>query len=169
VIYVTHDQTEALTISDTMVVLERGTVQQIGSPEDIYALPSNLFVAGFVGTPRMNLISGQIAEGVFRADGWTLSGPLPVPSTPESDLVLGIRPQDVEIAGADAPESFRAQVELLENLGSQVLITLRVGAQRLRALAPTPPDASLVAVRFPTERRHWFDAATGTRLSARNG
>jgi ABC-type sugar transport system ATPase subunit len=168
VVYVTHDQTEALTISDTMVVLDRGAVQQIGAPEEVYARPSNLFVAGFVGTPRMNLISGRIAEGTFRADGWTVPGAPSAASTPETAVVLGLRPEHVEIADAGAPESLPAQVELLENLGSHVLVTLRAGAQRLRVLASAPPVASAVGVRFPVARRHWFDAVTGTRLAARS-
>jgi multiple sugar transport system ATP-binding protein len=167
VLYVTHDQTEALTLSDSIVVLERGEVQQIGAPEAVYHRPANLFVAGFVGTPRMNLLRGRIENGVFAAEGVRMEG---APTAAAGEIVLGIRPEDVEIAARGTirgDESIPARIALVESLGSQTLLTLApdAGGGVLRALVQAPPDVSEVEARLPAERRHWFDAATGGRLT----
>jgi multiple sugar transport system ATP-binding protein len=164
VVYVTHDQTEALTLSDTIVVLDAGEARQVGTPEDVYRRPADLFVAEFVGTPRMNLVRGRaVGESGFEAKGVRIPGAPPAPEG--SELVLGIRPEDVELAGAS--EAIAAKVTLAESLGSHVLLTLEAGALVVRALVAGDPGQSEVGVRLPpADRRHWFDAATGRRISS---
>jgi multiple sugar transport system ATP-binding protein len=150
-IYVTHDQVEAMTLADRVVVLRDGIIEQVGSPLELYDKPANQFVAQFIGTPRMNIVS---------ADN------LP-PATPESGLkipnggYIGLRPEDLSlVAAGDAP--LRAKVELVEALGAETLIYVSTeqGAQlvvrqtercSLEAGAP-------IGVRFESDKAHYFDA-----------
>lgn len=165
VLYVTHDQTEALTLSDTIVVLERGQVRQIGAAAEVYRRPADLFVATFVGSPRMNLLRGRTEAGGFETEGVRVPGTPPKTSPAGAEIVLGIRPEDVEVVEERRGESggIPASVTLVESLGSQNLLTLRArgGSLVLRALAPAPPATTEVALKLPAEHRHWFDAATG--------
>lgn len=162
VLYVTHDQTEALTLADTIAVLDRGELRQIAAPEEVYKRPANLFVATFVGTPRMNLLHGRPTENGFEVDGVRLSGP--PPNGAPAEIVLGIRPEDVEVVQAGAAGAIPARVGLVESLGAHTLITLESGPLKLRALVPSSPDSAEVGVRLPPERRHWFDAKTGAAV-----
>jgi ABC-type sugar transport system ATPase subunit len=167
VLYVTHDQTEALTLSDSIVVLERGEARQVGTPEDVYQRPADLFVANFVGTPRMNLLDGRVSATPpgFQVDGMHIPGAAPRPEG--AGLVLGIRPEDVEVVESGAgrgSEVILVTVSLLESLGSHTLLTLRSGSLVLRALVSSEPTGTEVGVRLPAESRHWFDASTGRRV-----
>jgi ABC-type sugar transport system ATPase subunit len=155
---------EALTLADTMVVLEGGAVRQVGAPGEIYARPADLFVATFVGTPRMNTIRGRASGQRFVAEDLRLSAAPPVPDGTE--LVLGIRPEDVELlpaGGAPPGDLIPAEVVLVESLGAHALLTLRAGGVVLRALAAPGAAQGPLAVRLPADRRHWFSAA-GQRL-----
>ena len=111
-IYVTHDQTEAMTLADSIVALRDGRVEQVGTPESLYEDPANLFVAGFIGSPRMNFLRGQATEGGLALD----AGPVvPVKTGNGGDVKVGIRPEHFVIGGGQAP--IQVRVDVVENLG----------------------------------------------------
>lgn len=133
-VYVTHDQTEAMTMADKIVVLDHGMVEQIGSPSELYNAPDNLFVASFIGTPQMNIIDGIVGEdGTVQPEGSQGgSGLVVAPGLPLATgdrVVVGVRPERIEI-GPDAP--YRANVELVEPMGGHALITCAFGPFELR-------------------------------------
>ncbi len=133
-IYVTHDQTEAMTMADKIVVLNHGMVEQIGSPMALYDAPDNLFVAGFIGTPQMNFINGAKGEdGLVHPDGLDDVPGLAVDAAEKAaqdlSLVVGIRPEQIEIA-PEQPHS--ALVELVEPMGGHALVTCSYGPVELR-------------------------------------
>src|SRR5262249_45651360 len=116
-VYVTHDQTEAMTLGDRVVVLDHGVVQQVDTPERLYQQPVNRFVAGFIGSPAMNFVEGALEGGVLRV------GPYPIASVTQrtrGPVVLGLRPEDFVLDGGDG--SLPARVELTEHLGPEVLL-----------------------------------------------
>lgn len=122
IIYVTHDQTEAMTLADRIVVFNHGKIEQIGKPIDLYENPGNQFVAGFIGAPSMNFISSTISNGQLSLEGIELqSDKLNELSGP---LVLGVRPEHLEVAGDKKP-NFTAKVELVEELGMESLAYLQ--------------------------------------------
>ncbi|TIW51924.1 MAG: ATP-binding cassette domain-containing protein, partial [Mesorhizobium sp.] len=134
-IYVTHDQIEAMTMADKIVVLHDGLVEQIGAPLDLYDRPANLFVAGFIGSPSMNFIRGRIEEGVFRStSGLTL--PLPddihPARVPDCELVYGVRPEHIRARS----EGIAGTVTLLEATGSEIFATVDCAGKLARR--PTP-------------------------------
>jgi multiple sugar transport system ATP-binding protein len=157
VIYVTHDQTEALSMGDKLVLLRNGQVQQVGSPDDVYNRPINRFVATFLGSPSMNFITG----GTVKQDGETLyyenSGLKLVLSeeqrlalvqrpdwkTIKDDLVLGIRPEAIYFAKTanNVPTDIQAKVDLVQSLGAETIVSLSVGSHMLQAL--TDPSIRL--------------------------
>ncbi len=119
VVYVTHDQVEAMTLADRIVVMDGGKIQQAGTPMELYNRPANRFVAGFLGSPAMNFIEGRILDGSFVAGDLNidLSGELQIEDG--SELTLGFRPHDVHLVSEDEPHSFEARVELIEQMGSE--------------------------------------------------
>jgi multiple sugar transport system ATP-binding protein len=172
VVYVTHDQTEAMTLSTKVAVLNSGNVQQLDPPHLIYTRPANQFVAGFVGSPQMNLLvlkcQGNFAVlGDFRVR-------LPDMPTVPPEIVLGIRPEhvgfaDVEAGNVSAPEVIKGEVYLVENLGMQNLVSVRVkGLESVTVRALLPNDrhwnSEIVELVFPPQLLHWFDVKTGDRL-----
>jgi ABC-type sugar transport system ATPase subunit len=172
-IYVTHDQLEAMTMSDYIAVLNGGVVQQFGTPAEVYATPANLFVAGFVGSPPMNLLPGEIAE----QDGTPVAvcGKLAVPVPQFGSLVhsgqvvvLGARPQDLALSasGTGAP----GRVWVVELIGSEKLVEVDLGDKRrltVQTRADTPVcEDDLVAVHVDPDRLHLFDGRTGARIHA---
>ena len=176
-IYVTHDQVEAMTLGDRIAVLLRGRLQQVDAPSALYGRPANTFVASFIGTPPMNLVEGRIggeAAPEFRAAGGAFSVPLggrwgaaltePSPAA----VTLGIRPEDVR--RADSANSsggvVRSRVELVELLGGEALVHVSVGGVELTARmpAPVPPAGSELDLLIPAERVHLFDRESGGRL-----
>lgn len=169
VLYVTHDQAEAMSLSDEVAVLRGGAIRQVAAPLELYARPADLFVATFVGSPRMTIWSGR------REGDWLLVPPeedgsfglrlrIP-PRLPGGETVAaGIRPEDVEVAAEPLDGGWEAQVELSEPLGARVLLTLEVKGRSLRALVPPGGEPEPLFVRWPAERIHWFDAATEKRL-----
>jgi ABC-type sugar transport system ATPase subunit len=165
-LYVTHDQAEAMTMADRIVVMSDGRIQQIGRPDQIYGRPANVFVAAFVGSPPMNLlpyVGGGDGVNVPGADGWSL--PWPERPTIAATGTFGIRPEDVVIGGA-ANGGWGMQVELVEALGAETLVHLSRGAARLVARIPgrAPPRVGeAVDVRLAPDALHWF-GETGMRL-----
>jgi multiple sugar transport system ATP-binding protein len=165
-LYVTHDQEEAMTIADQLVVLETGRVAQRGTPEELYRRPANDFVAGFIGSPSTNLLPGRVHDGVFEAEGvrW------PAPQGVQGEVTFGVRPEDLLVAPDDDGDG---RIELVELLGPRYVVIVGVGTRRLTAVVeasvltgwptrPRPGDAVSVSVR--SGRTHLFEAATGQRL-----
>jgi ABC-type sugar transport system ATPase subunit len=162
-LYVTHDQAEAMSLADEVAVLRAGRVLQCAPPLDLYRRPTELFVATFVGSPRLTVWRGRREQGRLMIEGGpALAVPSGLPAAGE--LLAGIRPEDVEIADQPRPGWWEAARELSEPLGATVLLTLRVGQSRLRALAAPRDWPSPLWVRWPPERIHWFDAASERRL-----
>jgi multiple sugar transport system ATP-binding protein len=122
-IYVTHDQTEAMTLGDRVVVLRDGVVQQVDRPETLYRAPRNVFVAGFIGSPSMNLLEGQIAGGAVEVGSLRLAAPAHVPNGP---VLVGVRPENLELDRADASGTLAATVALTEQLGPEKLAYLKL-------------------------------------------
>ncbi len=172
-IYVTHDQVEAMTLGDRIVVMQEGRVQQVDTPLALYRRPANTFVATFVGSPPMNLVTGTLsAEGVFRAKDGTLALPVSPAFRPERiepgrTVMLGIRPESMGLAVAPAGAA-PATIEEVEPLGNETLVTLNAGGVALTArveggAAPRRGESS--GLTFPGDALHWFDPATGARLA----
>jgi ABC-type sugar transport system ATPase subunit len=167
-IYVTHDQLEAMTMSDLVVVMNEGVVQQIGTPEEVYARPANLFVAGFIGTPPMNLVPARHESGVLSVAGATL--PVAVPPGAPADLVLGIRPQDLSVARPGDPGTIPGKVWMVELIGSERLIEMEAAPKlRMTAEVRASQRAAIddaIAFRPDPAQIHLFDPATGASLTA---
>jgi ABC-type sugar transport system ATPase subunit len=142
-IYVTHDQVEAMTLADKIVVMNQGRIEQQGKPLDLYYKPANLFVAGFIGSPAMNFLSGQVtAAGLdLGADG-ALAMPLPPGLPPGSRITLGIRPEHVRIAEGAGSLHLSATVELVERLGETGFVHLRLPSGHV-AIAEIRGDTGL--------------------------
>ena len=169
-IYVTHDQVEAMTLGDRVVVMKDGTVQQIGEPMEVYSRPRNKFVAGFIGSPAMNFIDTTITEAGARLYAETTGLCVKVPpergaklaSYKGQSITLGIRPEDLrEARGSDLQDvSFDAVVEVVEPLGSETLLDTRVGSQTIVArVDPTVRVRHHAKIRlaYIPERLHFFD------------
>ncbi len=171
-VYVTHDQLEAMTMSDRIAVMDRGVIQQFGSPQEIYNAPANQFVAGFIGSPPMNFIPKVNAQdGRLMERGSGTAHELPVASLDRFDgalagreLVAGVRPQDIGITPRRVDGERAAKVELIQLVGSEKLLDLAMpGGVRLTAevRADLPVVAGQeVGVRFDPQRIHLFDAKT---------
>ena len=161
-IYVTHDQVEAMTLADRIVVLNAGRIEQIGSPLDLYNRPANRVVAGFIGSPRMNFIPGRITDdgGIALAAGGTMAG-LAAPAHHGQTAELGIRPEHVEISTADGADA-EITIDIVEQLGGESYLygTLSDGtALTLRCPNESPARrGDRIPVRFQRERLHLFDA-----------
>ncbi|MEM6618325.1 MAG: ABC transporter ATP-binding protein [Pseudomonadota bacterium] len=159
-IYVTHDQIEAMTLADRVVVMEKGIVQQVGTPTEIYDRPANAFVASFIGNPAMNLVEGKANGGVFEADNIRVPGL----SVPDGPMTLGFRAED---AALSTEGEANAKVYTLELLGDATMVTFRVGRELVSVRAPKDYRAEIgdpVSVTIPAEICHAFDVKTGARL-----
>lgn len=172
-IYVTHDQVEAMTLGDRVVVMKDGSIQQIGEPLEIYSHPRNKFVAGFMGAPAMNFIDASIAEvdGKICVEAAGIRAPIPGELSPRlasyksRKVTLGIRPEDLHEAhlGNSGQVSFETVVEVVEPLGSEILLDVRVGQQPLVARADSACRAKhheKIQLAFFPERIHFFDPQT---------
>jgi multiple sugar transport system ATP-binding protein len=164
-VYVTHDQIEAMTLADRVVVMNHGVVQQVGPPQAIYDRPANTFVAGFIGSPAMTLIDGEIEGGTFRAEGVAIGGLDPSARGP---VTLGYRAEDARL-GAEAGE-IAAPIYSVELLGDATLVTVRVAGGALAALRVPKDFRGRIGepVRFavPAGICHLFHRETGQRLAA---
>ena len=168
-IYVTHDQIEAMTLADRVVVMSRARIQQIGTPETIYNRPANLFVAGFIGSPPMNLLTGQLRNGVFTAPGVRIDGFLiPAGATASGGVVLGVRPEDLRIVGA-AGAAISGEVFAFELTGDATFVTLKLGDAMCSAKGGKHDRhaiGSAVGLALDAARCHLFDAQSGLRIEA---
>jgi multiple sugar transport system ATP-binding protein len=167
VVYVTHDQTEAMTLSSKVAVLYDGNLQQLAPPQEIYNRPANQFVAGFVGSPQMNLLTlncdgNNAVLGDYRI-------PLPNLSATSQQIVVGIRPEDVNLAKPEDRLTIQGRIFLVENLGMQNLISVRVKGSdgtTVRALLPAHQtwEGEEVTLSIAPQAIHWFDLKTGDRF-----
>ncbi|MBK7195824.1 MAG: ABC transporter ATP-binding protein [Myxococcales bacterium] len=169
-LYVTHDQIEAMTLADRIVVLRDGDVQQIGSPLEIYQRPANRFVAGFFGTPTMNFLSAAVESegGGRKARGLGFAVPVPGPADLGGEVVLGIRPEDVSLEPGGDRVALPGAVTLREVLGAEVVlhVTSPAGDVTVRAPAQTPARAGdAVTVYLDPSALHWFDAQSQVRAA----
>jgi multiple sugar transport system ATP-binding protein len=162
VVYVTHDQTEAMSLSDDLAVMRAGRILQCGSPLEVYRRPADLFVATFVGSPRMTVWQGRREGGELVCRGVRV--PLPDGVQAEGELCVGIRPEDVEVASHPLEGGWPARIVVTEPLGSRVLVTLRAGEEEARALVGPAAASAPLWMRWPSRRLHWFNGANGARL-----
>ena len=161
-IYVTHDQIEAMTLADRVVVMNKGVIQQVGTPTEIYDRPNNVFVAGFIGSPAMNLIEGHISNGSFAAENVKISG---FDKNLSGKITLGFRAEDAEMAkkgNATAP------LYSIELLGDATISTMRLGGAICSVKGPKDYRAEIghpVSASIPQAACHLFNPENGERLS----
>ena len=161
-VYVTHDQIEAMTLADRVVVMNKGVIQQVGTPTDIYDRPGNTFVAGFIGSPAMNLIEGRMAGGTFTAPGIEIAG---LAGGRDGAVTLGFRAEDAGLVAAGG--QIAAPVYSVELLGEASMITWRIGDALVSVKAPKDFRAAIgdtVRAEVPPGICHLFDTGSGRRL-----
>ena len=164
-IYVTHDQVEAMTLADRIAVMRDGTLQQLGSPREIYREPANLFVAGFIGAPGMSFLEGRLEAGVFL--GPSIAVETPVAAT-SSSVVLGVRAEDLTMVSPEEADLV-APIYTTELTGDATLVSLEVADSLLvvRANRDFPGrDGEVVGVRVARSAIHLFEGSSGQRLHA---
>jgi len=178
IVYVTHDQVEAMTLGDRIVLLDKGEIQQIDTPSKLYENPANLFVAGFIGTPPMNFIYGsvnQAYQGVVFSDHskkliLELSPDHPLMDHIGEEVVLGIRSEDIYYQDDPEQKAFKAfacNIEFIEKLGHEIYAYVQFGDQQI--IARLKPDFELVKgskteLYFDTEKMYFFQKQTGERI-----
>ena len=157
-IYVTHDQIEAMTMADRIVVMRDGIIEQVGAPLDLYDNPANIFVAGFIGSPAMNFLDGVVENGLFAGpDGVRIKT-----SLPDGPVVAGTRPDKIGLGGDGAP----LEVLMVEPTGAETQVLLRAGGTQLVAQIQgrvAIRAGERVPVRFREEAIYYFDKETGAR------
>ncbi len=169
-VYVTHDQTEAMTLADRIVVLNEGLVEQIGSPEDVYERPASTFVAAFMGAPPMNLLPARLVDGraeLILADDTRLL--LPHAPAVGGEFWCGIRPEDLSVAppGADGPGLLHGRALAVEPLGPDTLVTVAAANQEVLARVPVRrvrAAGEAVTLALEPAKLHLFDRQSGRRL-----
>jgi multiple sugar transport system ATP-binding protein len=162
-VYVTHDQIEAMTLADRIAIMDKGKIQQLGTPDEVYNDPANIFVAGFIGSTPMNLIKGDLENGTFVAPGTHVAK---AGKGSRKNVVLGIRPEDVSVV-AKSKGSFTAPLFTLEPTGDQTLAAARNDAQMVVARAARDfrqEIGSDISFAFAPDRVYLFDAASGARI-----
>jgi multiple sugar transport system ATP-binding protein len=157
-VYVTHDQIEAMTLADRIVIMNKGAIQQVGTPDQIYADPANTFVAGFIGGPPMNLIDGVAKDGRFMAPGVSVA----CAQSLQGKITLGIRPEDCRIGG----DTMQGLVYGVEPTGDVTYLTVMVGTKQVEVKAAREFRADIdtpISISFDASRLYFFDAA-GLRI-----
>ena len=176
-IYVTHDQVEALSMAHRIVVLNKGKVQQIGTPDEIYNSPRNTFVAGFIGTPPMNMLPCSLTEHeeggiLIKCEGVRLSlgedlGSAIRSKTTSNEVLLGVRPEDIALAKNSEEAHAEGTIIVKEPLGRDVILTVGLGESSIKVIL-SPQEASTldekVKLRFDLNKVHLFDKKTGEAL-----
>lgn len=166
-IYVTHDQIEAMTLADRVVVMKEGIVQQVGSPTDIYDKPANAFVASFIGSPAMNLVNGELRNGVFYAAHTEISGL----SGADGKVTLGFRAEDANVVasanGVANQGQVNAPIYAMELLGDATMVTVLIDGALVSVKADKAYRAKIrddVSIQIHKDHCHLFDAQTGVRI-----
>jgi multiple sugar transport system ATP-binding protein len=175
-VYVTHDQTEAMTLGDRIVVMNEGHIMQIGTPSEVFDRPANLFVAGFIGTPQMNFLPAVLKVRGNKISAMAAGQRIPLPKSYAREaldgkaVTLGVRPEHIQLTGGDG---IPAALEVRELMGSTVDLHLRVGDTLLEAVVPSSAAAGVAAVsaqpqtlhiEFETAQLHLFDPESGARI-----
>ncbi|HWJ85259.1 MAG TPA: sn-glycerol-3-phosphate ABC transporter ATP-binding protein UgpC [Cellulomonas sp.] len=184
-VYVTHDQTEALTMGDRIAVLKDGLLQQVGTPRDMYDTPANVFVAGFIGSPAMNIGTFPIAEGVAKVGSAGIAVPRDVIGSLAADdnnsITIGFRPEALDVVPQGTPDSIPVSVNIVEELGSDAFVygslvgdagaaEVRSGAGDSQVIVrvdprQVPAKGETIAVRIRTGEQHLFHAGSGERIA----
>jgi multiple sugar transport system ATP-binding protein len=162
-IYVTHDQIEAMTLADRVVVMKQGIVQQVGSPTEIYDHPANTFVAGFIGSPAMNLVEGTMSGGTFTTAHTEISGL----SAPDGAVTLGFRAEDASVV--ESGGQINAPIYSLELLGDATMVSIRINGALVSVKADKNYRAEIgdmVSIAVPADICHLFDGKSGERIVA---
>jgi multiple sugar transport system ATP-binding protein len=163
-VYVTHDQIEAMTMADRIVVMNAGNIEQVGTPLELYDRPANLFVAAFIGSPSMNFIKGELtASGFIAEDGTHFDVPVDQAGAAQGKVTLGIRPEHFRLD----PNGIAAQIVTLEPTGAETQVVVRIAGhtatvafrERLGAVA-----GDIITIAPDNEKLHFFSTATGARL-----
>ncbi|MDJ0721724.1 MAG: sn-glycerol-3-phosphate ABC transporter ATP-binding protein UgpC [Desulfobacterales bacterium] len=163
IVYVTHDQIEAMTLADRVVVMKQGIVQQVGTPTEIYDTPANTFVASFIGSPAMNLMQGEIEGGTFRGTNVEIAGL----SAADGPVTLGFRAEDAAVA--DTSADIKAPIYTIELLGDATMLTVRAGGEMVSVKAAKDFRAEIgdaVSISVPVGVCHLFDHESGERLAS---
>jgi multiple sugar transport system ATP-binding protein len=165
VVYVTHDQVEAMTLADRIVIMRAGRIEQVGSPDEVYNHPATTYVASFIGSPAMNLVPGELAGDAIRLEDGAM---LPMPAghgdgAPGRRVTVGIRPEDLMLAPAGVP-ALEVTAGVVEPLGSDTLVLFSLADTEMTARLPprdTPLTGAPLRLRPDPARLHLFDAETG--------
>jgi ABC-type sugar transport system ATPase subunit len=176
-VYVTHDQIEAMTLASRIVIFDKGRIQQVGTPSEVFTQPANLFVAGFIGMPTMNFfkarLSSEAGRLLLRGEGFAWPAPRWLEAKPpraDQSLTLGLRPQSLRPAGEGANAPLSLLVDVIEYLGteSQVVGHMNTpGGQRVAAMVPGNAQGQLhktIGLQFSSEELHVFDSESGLSL-----
>ncbi|MDR2789100.1 MAG: sn-glycerol-3-phosphate ABC transporter ATP-binding protein UgpC [Candidatus Accumulibacter sp.] len=176
-IYVTHDQVEAMTLAQRIMVMNQGHVEQYGTPDELYLSPATVFTARFIGSPNMNMLRASLERGRLKLPGGTFLPPIPATDAAftgrAGEILLGVRPEDLLPAGENAPETLRCRVELVEVLGADTLVHCALPNEaegqepiiaRLEGSSrPGPGDVIHLGIRHG--KAHLFDPVTKKRLA----
>jgi multiple sugar transport system ATP-binding protein len=170
-LYVTHDQVEAMTLADRIVVFNGGHIQQVGTPLEMYEYPTNIFVAGFLGSPKMNLFKGQVAQIEntlatieLHNKAQAQAAVLAEGAKPGDSVTLGIRPEHIQLTNKDNSGALQARVQLVENLGDTVLVYAETEASKHIICIKLPSDSKgikagdSVGISMPAKNCLLFDA-----------
>jgi sn-glycerol 3-phosphate transport system ATP-binding protein len=164
-LYVTHDQVEAMTLGNRIIVMNAGRAEQIGTPHEVYHRPATTFVASFIGSPPMNLLRGHVGKDgrSFATEGGAVRLPAGSRAPDAREAILGLRPETLRIGG----DQMTVSLEMVESLGADHLVHMRLGAQDMVAKTDeqvlAQPGAAL-SIGFDAPAMHWFDAASGARI-----
>ena len=164
-IYVTHDQIEAMTLADRVVVMNKGALQQVGAPTDIYDRPANVFVAGFIGSPAMNLMQGDVADGHFTGEHARIAG---LPAGAAGAVTLGFRAEDAAPADISTAEIV-STVYSFELLGDATMISVKAGGALVAVKAAKDFRARIgepIGIRVQASKCHLFDRSSGLRMAS---
>ncbi|RSD29254.1 ABC transporter ATP-binding protein [Mesobacillus subterraneus] len=176
-IYVTHDQTEAMTMATRLVVMKDGIIQQVGAPKDVYENPENVFVGGFIGSPSMNFFNGKLEEGKFTVNNSSIAIPegkmkvLRAQGYVGKDIILGVRPEDLHdepvFIDASQGSTVKATVEVSELTGAETMIYSQFEGQDFVARVDSRTDVTpgqVIELAFDMNKVHFFDAETEVRI-----
>jgi multiple sugar transport system ATP-binding protein len=175
-VYVTHDQVEAMSLGDKVAVLRDGVLQQVATPTELYDAPRNVFVAGFIGSPPMNMFNGKLTEkdGNFVIDMGVTTFELPhliqekMRGVSASEVVLGFRPEHIVLAGKPQKNALEAKIEMLELIGREIHVHLAFGNYSLIAIAKAAEELKIgnsAWIVLDEEKMHVFDGKTGEALA----
>ena len=178
IVYVTHDQVEAMTLGDRIVILDKGEIQQIDTPSSLYANPANLFVAGFIGTPPMNFLHGRVSQGnsglLFTDHSQILNVNLPLDhpliNYVEKEVVLGIRSEDIHNQINKSEKDFtvlKCKIEFIEKLGHEIYAYIQFDEQQIIARLKADAEitkGSMIDLYFDISKMYFFDKLTGANL-----